>query len=309
MDYQLNLIPDNEISKVKFKNSAKIMFSTVWGGFTDNPVYMTVPMDEHMLHRGDGVFEAIKFHRKKIYLLNSHLDRLFLSAKILKSQHEFSKDQIEKILRKGIDLSGLETGMIRLFLARGPGSFSPNPYDTIGAQLYIAFTDWKPFPQEKYETGASVLITYHEYFKDHWMTQVKSCNYLPNVMLKGLAVDLKVDFVLSHSKDGFVGEGPTENFFIWDEKKILHPKYDYTLKGTTMQRLFDLVQQENLVEVQSCDLSLDQIRSAKACFMIGTTLGALPVTTVNGTKINQGQVGDFSKKLNRLLVQDWEFEG
>jgi branched-subunit amino acid aminotransferase/4-amino-4-deoxychorismate lyase len=309
MNYHLNLIPGDEISKLKLKNSAKIMFSTIWGGFTNNPIYMTVPLDEHMVHRGDGVFEAIRFHKGKIYLLDSHLERLFLSAEKLKFRHVFSKKQLEEILRKGIELSELETGMIRLFLARGPGNFSPNPYDTDGAQLYIAFTDWKPYPSEKYEHGASLQITSHEYFKDHWMTQIKSCNYLPNVMLKGLAIEQNVDFVLSQSKDGFAGEGPTENFFIWDGSTIFYPLYDYTLKGTTMNRLFELVKLNNLAKIATCNLDFERILSAQACFMIGTTLGALPITSINKIKINNGQVSEFSKTLNQLLKQDWEFEG
>lgn len=309
MGYNLNLIPDDEISKLKLTNSAKIMFSTVWGGFTKNPIYMTVPLDEHMVHRGDGVFEAIKFHKNKIYLLKSHLDRLFLSAAKLKFNHSYTAQDIEAILRKGLELTELESGMIRLFLGRGPGSFTPNPYDTKGTQLYVAFTEWRPVSAEKYQSGAKIKIINHEYFKDHWMTQVKSCNYLPNVMLKGMSIENNVDFVLSHSREGFVGEGPTENFIIWDGSTIYHPFYDYTLKGTTMNRLFDLVKHNKLAQVAACNLNLDNILSAKACFMVGTTLGALPVTVVNDIKINQGLVLDFAKELNQLLIQDWMFEG
>ena len=52
------------------------MYSSVYGGIIQDPRLMLVPVDDHIVHRGDGIFEAFKSIDRKIYLLQSHLDRL-----------------------------------------------------------------------------------------------------------------------------------------------------------------------------------------------------------------------------------------
>ena len=36
------------------------MYSSVLGGIVLDPVLMTVPMDDHLVHRADGVFDVFK---------------------------------------------------------------------------------------------------------------------------------------------------------------------------------------------------------------------------------------------------------
>jgi len=43
-----------------FHRNYYAMYSTVYGGVTTDPVLMTIPLDDHMVHRGDGVFEVFK---------------------------------------------------------------------------------------------------------------------------------------------------------------------------------------------------------------------------------------------------------
>src|SRR5438445_8397046 len=59
------------------------MYSTWWGGVIENPSMMLVPIDDHIVHRGDGVFEAIKMVDGKVFLLDEHLQRLAFSAELI----------------------------------------------------------------------------------------------------------------------------------------------------------------------------------------------------------------------------------
>jgi 4-amino-4-deoxychorismate lyase len=56
------------------------MFSSLYGGIVTEPLLMQVPVDDHLVHRGDGVFETIKCVNGNIYLLHEHLARLNHSA-------------------------------------------------------------------------------------------------------------------------------------------------------------------------------------------------------------------------------------
>ena len=57
----------------------KAFFSSFLGGITTEPHHMVVPIDDHMVHRGDAVFEAIKFTNGYVYAMDRHLDRLDVS--------------------------------------------------------------------------------------------------------------------------------------------------------------------------------------------------------------------------------------
>ena len=45
-------------------------YSSWYNGIVINPRLILIPIDNHMVHRGDGVFEGIKAIGRKIYLLN-----------------------------------------------------------------------------------------------------------------------------------------------------------------------------------------------------------------------------------------------
>ena len=59
------------------------MYSSLYGGIVTDPALMLLPLDDHMVHRGDGIFEALKTLHGSLYNLAGHLDRLEQSAQAL----------------------------------------------------------------------------------------------------------------------------------------------------------------------------------------------------------------------------------
>lgn len=47
-----------EAHKSKSKQQYLAMYSSVFGGITTDPTAMVIPMDDHMVHRGHGVFDT-----------------------------------------------------------------------------------------------------------------------------------------------------------------------------------------------------------------------------------------------------------
>lgn len=42
----------------KGKQQFLAMYSSIFGGITTDPAVMVIPMDDHMIHRGHGVFDT-----------------------------------------------------------------------------------------------------------------------------------------------------------------------------------------------------------------------------------------------------------
>lgn len=196
--------------------------------------------------------------------------------------------------------------LFRLYVSRGPGGFTTNPYECVGSQLYIVMTQFIPYPAEKYQKGVSA-ITSHVLAKPAPFSQIKSCNYLPNVMMKKEAVDRGVDFTVCFTDEGFLGEGSTENILIvTDMGEVLAPVFDYTLQGTTLLRVLEVARGQmgshsGISRVDLEKLRHEDLDRATEVMMAGTTIGLLPVTRWEGKSVGSGKPGPVFQLLHREL--------
>lgn len=281
-------------------------YSSWYGGITTNPRMMLLPIDDHMVHRGDGVFEAVKTSNRSVYLLDEHLHRLLQSANIISLNTLLCLDDMKHIVLETLQVANHDDVIIRIYLSRGPGDFSVNPYDSLGAQFYVVITKLHPPSNKKIQEGIAIGQSAIP-IKSSWMAQVKSCNYLPNVMMKKEAVDRNLDFVIGIDSHGFIAEGPTENIMMVDKQgTILHPEFDNILKGITMTRVCELARENGLkTKVQA--ISVKDLRSAQEVMMTGTTLDVLPVVRFENQLIGKGQPGTITKKLRELIISDMNY--
>jgi branched-chain amino acid aminotransferase len=282
-------------------SSYRAFFSSWLGGMTKDPRLMQVPVDDHLVHRGDGVFEAFKSKDRKVFLLDEHLTRLEISAARISLKLPFSKPEIKDICLQLLKFSDCSDALVRLYVARGPGGFSPNPYESEASQLYIVITDFKPVPEAKYTAGVSVMQSQVE-SKQGWMAQTKSCNYLLNVLMKKESVDHSFDFSISVAPTGELLEGPTENLALIDTNgAFVLPPFNHILKGTTLVRVAELVERNNLMKVRQQNFTWSELKASQEAFMIGTTLDVLPISKIGEeTK----KLGPWGPRLRELLMAD-----
>lgn len=291
------------------KTSAKykVMYSSLLDGFVMNSHLMVIPLDDHLVHRGDGVFEAVRLIKGQVYLLDLHLQRLEKSAQKIGLKMPLSLAEIKNLIAEGCKHSGLQEAMIRIFISRGPGDFSTNPYSTYGSQLYFVITEFAPMDPQKYTEGVSVLRSQVPQ-KDPFYATIKSCNYLPNVLMKKEAIDLQCDFSIGINPDGMILESSTENIGFVDEKGFLvHPPYGEILRGCTLSRCVELAKQSPLLGlkgIQERAVKFEELFSAKEVMMFGTTLDVLPVCYVEEEPVGNGEVGAVTRKLREMLMVD-----
>ncbi|MBX2989441.1 MAG: aminotransferase class IV [Bdellovibrionaceae bacterium] len=290
------------------RSSYRAMYSTWWQGVVTDPRLMLVPVDDHQVHRGDAVFEAMKARNGRIYLEAEHLDRLDRSAAAIALACPFDRARLKGILQDTLQASGLKDALLRLFLSRGPGSFSTNPYESVGAQVTLIVTELKGLPEATVRNGVSLALSKIPP-KEGWQARVKSCNYLPNVLMKKEAVDLGVDFTVALTEKGELTEGSTENMVVVTRDGWLaRPRPERILAGTTMMRAFSLARQlvaEGLLTgVGERDLSVADLREAREILMIGTTLDVVAATRFEGVAVGAGGPGPVSSRLREMILSD-----
>ncbi len=282
------------------------MYSSWVGGVVRSPNLMLVPIDDHLVHRGDGVFEAIRLIQGKIYLLDEHLNRLKNSAETIGLKSRWSLEEMKGLVRETLQVVGERDAMIRIFLSRGAGDFSTNPYTTLGSELYIVVTKFHSLPEEKYVQGVSIAKSQVP-AKPGFFSQMKSCNYLPNVLMKKEAVDLGFDFAIGTSDEGFILESSTENLiYIDSEGYLIRPQLSRILKGCTMMRVCELAREISEIKgIREEDRPFTDLFQAQEIMMVGTTLDVLPVTSVEEELVGgRDGAGPLAKELLRRLRDD-----
>ena len=167
---------------------------------------MMLPLDDHMVHRGDGVFEVLECVGWNIYALARHLERMKCSMAASFLEPPVNDERLIEIVCPTVRAGNTGNCIVRLFISRGPGSFSANPYDSVGSQLFVIVVAHEPFAREKYEKGVK-LVTTGVPIKTNYFATIKNCNYLPNVLMKKEAVDRGVDYSVSLDEKGFLARG------------------------------------------------------------------------------------------------------
>ncbi len=294
--------------KVPYHDNYLAMYSSWYGGIVVDPALMMVPVDDHLVHRGDGVFEAFKCIGGSIYGLERHLDRLERSARGIFIDLPCDRGTLTRIIRATVRAAGARDAMIRLFVSRGPGGFSTNPYECPASQLYVVCSRFQPTPTERYEKGVT-LKSSHVPIKKAYLANMKSCNYLPNVLMKKEAEDAGVDYTVSIDDEGFLGEGSTENIgIITRDREFLVPRFDRVLRGTTITRVMELaaelVNRGQWARIGEADITPAQAHEAAEILVFGTSFDILPVVRYDDRPIGDGRPGPWGARLLELLRAD-----
>jgi len=283
------------------------VYSSWYGGIITDPTLMTLPLDDHMVHRGDGVFETIKCTDWNIYALARHLDRLKSSMAASFLEPPVDEKRLIEIVLATVRAGNNGNCMVRIFISRGPGSFSANPYESVGSQLYVIAAAFDPTAPEKYEKGVK-LVTTCVPIKTNYFATIKNCNYLPNVLMKKEAVDRGADYAVSLDEKGFLAEGSTENIGVVSKKgELLIPRFSRILRGITVTRVMELARGltgAQLTATAEADITPEQACGASEMMIFGTSFSILPVVEYDGNRIGDGRPGPVFRRLLELMAED-----
>ena len=284
------------------------MYSSLWKGIVTDPVLMQIPVDDHVAHRGDGVFESLKCVNGCLYNLGAHLERLLLSARALHLDPPGDRAGLSRMIIETVRAGGREQCVVRVLLARGPGGMGANPYESPESQVYIVVYELGESFMTKHPAGARIGLSDIPP-KTPFHARVKSCNYLPNVLMAREAADRHLDFVVACDEQGFLTECATENIMlVTADGHLATPGNDRILAGTTLQRGIDLagaIRREGLPrEVVRCSLRPEDARAAREILIVGTTRDVIAATAFEEAPVGDGTPGPVYHELSRLLEND-----
>src|SRR5215470_13120922 len=283
-------------------------YSSQLGGIVTDPALMVIPFDDHMVHRGHGVFDTAALVEGKVYDLEAHLDRFLRSARTSKLALPCTRDEMREIILHTTAASGKRDGSIRYWLSSGPGSLGLAPAAGAAPGFFVMIFGGLSYPAAWYTEGLRVMTTTYP-IKPPLYAVTKSTNYLPNVLMQLEAEEHGVDNGVFVDAAGNVGESSNMNVaFVTRGGAFKHPKFDHVLSGCTSLRILDLVRvlaQRKVVQaVEVCDIPVGEARAAREMLLIGSSVKVAPIVEWDGKAIGNGKPGPVCQALSDLLEAD-----
>ncbi|KAL6205786.1 PREDICTED: D-amino-acid transaminase, chloroplastic-like [Fragaria vesca subsp. vesca] len=291
-------------SKVE-KKPYPAMYSSTYGGIILDPALMVIPMDDHMVHRGHGVFDTAILLDGYLYELDVHLNRFLRSASKARIPSPLDRSTLRSILVQLAAASQIKKGTLRYWLSAGPGDFLLSPTGCPTSAFYAVVID-EDFNQCK--EGVKV-ITSSIPMKSPQMATMKNVNYLPNILAKMEAEDKGAFASIWVDEKGYIAEGPNVNVaFITHDKELIVPFFDKILSGCTMLRLLELapklVESGCLKAVTTRNITVEEAKSSAEMMFVGSTLPLLPIIEWDEKPIGNGEVGELTMALSDLVWDD-----
>jgi len=259
---------------------------------------------DHGLLYGDGVFEGIRVYNGKIFELQAHINRLFDSAKAIRLEVPISKDKLIKAAEKTIEANGVIDGYIRLVVTRGVGTLGLNPFICENSKIFIIADNIQLYPEELYEKGLKVISA--TVVRNHPLAtppQVKSLNYLNNILAKIEALDRNVPEAIMYNHEGYVAEATGDNVFIAKNDLIYTPPVEAgALEGVTRGVVIKLAKQEKL-EVVEKNLTKCDLYTCEEFFLTGTAAEVIGVVEIDGRIIGDGKPGPYTRLLRKKFFE------
>lgn len=265
---------------------------------------------DHGLLYGDGVFEGIRTYNRRVFMLDEHIDRLFRSAQAIALKIPLSKLEMLRAVVRTCKVNRAWNGYVRLIVTRGRGTLGLNPYNCIEPQVIVIASKIQLYPKELYEHGLKVATT--GTVRNHTESvnpNIKSLNYLNNILAKIEAINAGVEEVIMLNPQGYVAEASGDNVFVIRGTKLLTPPTSAgALEGITRDIVMQLAPQVGL-EVCEMVLTRYDLYNADEMFLTGTAAEIISVVEMDRRTIGAGRPGPKTLKLTELFRELTSREG
>jgi 4-amino-4-deoxychorismate lyase len=283
-------------------------YSSQLGGIVTDPALMVIPFDDHMVHRGHGIFDTAGIVNGRIYDLDAHLDRFLKSAERSKLKLPGSRAEMRDIIIKTTAASGRRDGSIRYWLSSGTGSLDLTPVAGADPGFFVMIFAGLVYPEKWKTDGVRVMTTTYP-IKPPLYAITKTTNYMPNVLMQMEAKEKGFDNGVFIDHDGHVGESSNMNVaFVSQDNVLVHPKFDHILSGCTSMRLIELAQKlvksGQLKDVKVAHITMQEALAAREMLLIGSSVKVAGIVQWDDHKIGNGKPGPIASALLALLEED-----
>lgn len=263
----------------------------------------TVSLFDRGFLLGDAVFETMRAHHGRVFMLDAHLARLARGVEVLGLDRAPAPSTLREQVVRAVSASGLPSAVLRLTVARGEG---PRGIGTAGYDrptVALVVSEPTPLPEWAYQDGIDTRIVRHRRLPTECIEpDIKHANYLPSILgrrelngpreLEGLVLSVSGEVVSGLASNVFVIQGGE----LWTP-----PLASGCLPGVTRAVVLSLAADAG-VAAHERPLWPDDLARADELFFTNTLFECLPVARLAGRPLS-GAPGPVTRALHAALRQ------
>jgi len=264
---------------------------------------------DHGFLYGDGVFEGIRAYNGRVFRLKEHLDRLYDSAKTIDLHPPLSKDELVEVICELLRKNKLDNAYIRPIISRGVGDLGLDPRKCPKPSVIVIATSWGAMYGDLYDKGLrAITVSVRRNPAEALPPNVKSLNYLNNILAKIEANYKGGDEAIFFDTNGYVSEGSGDNLYVVKNGEIITPPTLNNLRGITRMVLLELAGSLGIT-VHEQNMGYFDLYTADEMICTGTAAEVAPITWVDGRVIGTGKPGPVTRQLMAAFKTVTEKEG
>ncbi len=249
----------------------------------------------------DGVYEVIPVYGRRVFRFPHHLERLANSLKAIHLGNPLTTREWQQICARLIEANDADDQSVYLQVTRGPAPRDHAfPADT--RATVFAYSQPLKYPEAAQLANGVAAITIPDI---RWRRcDIKAIALLPNVLMRQQAAEAgAAEAILV--RDGIATEGSASNIFLAiGDVLVTPPKGPFILPGVTRDLVLELARAHG-VPCEEREVGEAEVRNANELMLSSSTKELLPITTLDGRPIGNGQPGPLHARLH-ALYQDYK---
>lgn len=184
---------------------------------------------DHGFLYGDGVYETLRSYGSHIFLMREHLRRLYRSADLIGLTIPLDEGAWPPILAEAMQRNHVgqpgRDAYLRITISRGPGDIGLDPALCPMPTIVVLTKPLMRQAEHLYQTGVDlVTATIRRNHPSALPPQIKSLNFLNNILAKRDAIQAKAFDAIMLNPDGVLAECTTSNLFLVCRGRLLTPR-------------------------------------------------------------------------------------
>jgi len=257
---------------------------------------------DHGFLYGDGIYETMRSYDGVVFMIDEHILRLLRSASLIGLDIGKSVEEVKLAIFETLHANRLDNAYIRLTISRGEGPIGLDPALCRVPTFVVMAQDFRNYPRAYYDEGLKLIISsVRRNSKEALNPQIKSLNFLNNILAKIEAIKADVEEALMLNAEGYLAEGTISNIFFVKDNILCTPSVECgILDGITRAIVLDLAAR-NGVMVKEGKFLPEELFAASEVIITNTTMEVMPVRQVGSTNFKAGDIA-------RLLLKKYREE-
>ncbi|MAU58217.1 MAG: aminotransferase class IV [Flavobacteriaceae bacterium] len=255
---------------------------------------------------GDGIWEGIRLHKSTLVFIENHLDRLYASAQGISLDIPYSKQEIIHEINKVLDKNKMNNNIhIRLVISRGD-KITPyqNPNANVGPINLVIIPEYKETDPNTYINGINIgrvpnIRPNDSILSPHFNTLSKLNCILASIEANKLGYDEGI----MNDMNGNISTCNSTNLFFIKNNRVLTSTGEYCLNGITRGKAI-LVCSQNNIPCSETNFTFEDIENCNEAFVTGTFAGIIPVSQLEGRKLESTNSDSLVNKIRMLYNQE-----